>query len=111
MCGLESFQQNGTGIAGRIGVDVLNYLDGNAAGFLSAFVAAHAVGEESEPPFLPKLLVARWLPIRVAVFVVLAFATDVAERGQINSRANSHERFWIIQKQVHRDVRCLLFVA
>ena len=84
-------------MAGRVSVCIFNRLDGDAAGFLAAFISAHAVSDDGEPPLLLKLLVARRLPVGVAVFVVLALATHISESGQLDSGTNSHEKFWIIQ--------------
>jgi len=97
MSGQESLQEKGSRVAGRVSVRIFNHLDGDTAGFLAAFVSAHTVSDDGEAALLLELLVARWLPVGVAVFVVLALSPDVSESGQFDSGTNLHEKFWIIQ--------------
>src|SRR5215471_14225828 len=56
----------------RIAIEVLivkvtNSLDRQPTGFLSAFVPAHAIGNDSEPPFAAKRRLGFRFPIQVGV--------------------------------------------
>src|SRR5438552_15211865 len=97
MSGKEYLQEKGSRVAGRVSVCIFNRLDGDTTGFLAAFVSAHTVSDNGEAALLLELLVARRLPVGVAVFVVLALATPISESGQLDSGPTSHEKFWIIQ--------------
>src|SRR5690242_16290414 len=79
--GFETRQQQGLRRAiGHLGVGILNGLDGKATRLLPAFVSTHSVGNDGEPAFEAEFVVARRLPVRVAIFVVLALTAKVAER-------------------------------
>jgi hypothetical protein len=73
-----------------------NGLNGEAAGFLAAFVAAHAVCNHGESPFAAEFFVAGGLPIEVGILIVLALAAHVTEAGHFNSGFNIHaiDRHW-----------------
>jgi len=65
----------------RVVVDAAHGLDREAAGFLSAFVTAHAVGDNGEAALAAEVLVGIGLPVDMGIFVVLALATDVGQAG------------------------------
>jgi hypothetical protein len=58
-------------------VHVTDGLDGETAGFLSAIVATHAVGDDGEPTLATKIGVRLRFPIQVGVFVVFALESNV----------------------------------
>ena len=73
MGGQKRIEQGWLRIACEVAVVKVAYgLDGNAAGFLSAFVAAHAIGHDSQAPFAAEFLVAVRLPIEKGILVIRA---------------------------------------
>jgi hypothetical protein len=71
-------------------VHVTNGIDSEATGFLPAFVATHAIGDERQPALALELVVALGLPVRQCVFVILALAAYVAQAGHFDSGPNLH---------------------
>jgi hypothetical protein len=71
-------------------VNFANGLNGKAAGFLAAFVAAHAVGDDSEATLALEFGRAGGLPIEVRVLVVFALAAYIAQAGYFNSGFHIH---------------------
>jgi hypothetical protein len=71
-------------------INFANSLNRQAAGFLAAFVAAHAVGNHSESSLALEFLIADWLPIEVGVLIVFALAAHVAQAGYFNSGFHIH---------------------
>ena len=89
---LKTTSQQGLRIGrGRFGVGFLDDFNRNAARFLTAFVAAHAIGHYCQPALLSKFRIAGRLPIGIAVLIVLALATQIAEASHFNTRSNRHE--------------------
>ena len=88
---LKSGQQPGTGIPhGCVGVHLFDRLDCDTAGFLPAFISAHAVGHDGQPALQRKIVIVSRLPIGIAVFVVFSLAANIAETRQLNSGPNFH---------------------
>src|SRR5450755_5182416 len=76
--GVEGLDEGSLRIAAKVVVvDAAHGFDGEAAGFLSAFVAAHAIGNHSETAFAAEVGVGIWLPIEIGIFVISALAADV----------------------------------
>lgn len=73
-----------------LSVNPLDGFDGNAAGLLPAFVTTHAVGHNRQSALTLKLCVIGWLPIGVAVFVILALAAQIAHAGRLNPCPYAH---------------------
>src|SRR5438132_12592099 len=72
MCGATRRYQDRPDIAiTAVGVNLLDGLNGQVTGFLSAFVAARAVGNTAESALALKGLFACVLPVGVGIFVVL----------------------------------------
>src|SRR5258708_33420237 len=87
----EAFQQAALRIGiGRVGVDMLDGIHGDAAGELSTFTAPHAIGDHSQPAQAAKRRGVWRFPIAVAIFVILPLAADIAEAGHLNPRTNLH---------------------
>src|SRR5208283_2247442 len=76
--------------AGSLGKNFLDGLNRDAAGFLSTFVAAHAVGHDRQSALAREFLVVGGLPVSVLIFVVFSLAANVAHACQFNSRTYSH---------------------
>src|ERR1700730_424902 len=89
--GLKTREQPGAGIAnGRIGIQFFDRLHRDAAGFLAAFISAHAVGHDGQPALQRELLIAGRFPVGIAVFIVISLAADITEARQLNTEPNSH---------------------
>jgi hypothetical protein len=56
---------------------VTDSLDGETAGFLSAIISTHAVGDDGEAALATKIGVGLRFPIKVGVFVVFALEANV----------------------------------
>src|SRR4029077_14162447 len=65
-------------------------LNRDAAGFLAAFVSAHAIRHNGQPALDWELQIVGRLPIRIAVFVVFALAADIAQARQLHTGPNFH---------------------
>ena len=77
------------GIAGEVAiVDITDGLDGKAAGFLPAFVSAHAIGDDGQAAFAAKVGVRGGLPVSERVFIVGADAADVGQISQFDPRSH-----------------------
>src|SRR5712692_5039302 len=87
---LESVQKSSLRVRGRFQVDVPNNFHRQAAGHLTAFVAAHAVSHNGEPALPSKVLVAFRLAVAEVVFVLLALTTGIGEVSQLDSGSNLH---------------------
>ena len=88
---VEAVEQPGARIAGdAVGIYLFDDFNRDAAGFLAAFVPAHAVGDDRQPALEPELLIVRRLPIGIAVFIIGSLAAHIAETRQLNSGPNSH---------------------
>src|SRR5712692_798936 len=61
------------------------------AGFLAAFVAAHAIGHDCQPTFAEKLLIILRLKIAKGILVVLALAADIGLARDFDSGTNFHQ--------------------
>ena len=86
MSGGEGLDQGRLRIcAESVVVDAANGLDGEAAGFLSAFVTAHAVGHHRQAALAAKVLVGDWLPIKKGILVIGTLAADVGQAGRFDS--------------------------
>ncbi len=77
-------------IATKIAVDRNQRFHREAAGFLTAFVAAHAVRNHGEAALAQELLIVFRLPITKGIFVILAQAPDVGLARHLHSGANLH---------------------
>jgi len=80
-------------------VNFANGLNGEAAGFLAAFVSTHAVCDDSEATLALEFGGAGGLPIEVRVLVVFALAAYIAQAGYFNSGFDIHaidRQFFII---------------
>jgi hypothetical protein len=88
--GLKGFEQGILRIAvtGMI-VDEVHGLDCEATGLLSAFISAHAVGDDGEAALTAEFLVGVGLPIEIGIFVIAALAADVSQAGRFDSRLRS----------------------
>ena len=87
----KGFEQSRLGIVAE-GM-IINFADrfhSEAAGFLAALVAAHAVGNYGEPSLALEFLISGWLPIEVGVLIVFALAAHVAQAGHFNSGFHIH---------------------
>src|ERR1700730_13145446 len=62
-----------------LGIDLADSLHCQTAGFLSAFVSAHAIGNYGQPALTQVLLVAGGLPIKVRIFIVVTLAPAVGQ--------------------------------
>jgi len=82
----EGFDQSVLRIAveGAV-VDVAHSIDSEAAGFLSAFVTTHAVGDDGEAAFAEKFFVRVGFPVEVGVFIVGALTSDVGQARNLDS--------------------------
>ena len=56
-------------------------LDGDPAGFLSAFVSTHAVGHDGQATFAAEFLVGIGLPVEKGILVIVALQADVGQAG------------------------------
>src|SRR5690349_18406978 len=89
--GLKASQQPGPGIArDRVGIHLLDSFGCDPAGFLPAFISAHAVGHDGQAAFQRKGLIVIRLPIGVTVFIVFSLAANITEAPELNSRPNFH---------------------
>jgi len=70
-------------------IHAANGLDREAAGFLSAFVSTHAVGDHGEAAFAAEVLVGIGLPVEVGIFVVGALETDIGQAGGFDAGLGS----------------------
>src|ERR1700722_6270773 len=61
-----------------------------AAGLLTTFVAAHAIGHDREPPLTQELLILFRFPIAKRIFVIGTHAPDVGLARYFNSGADVH---------------------
>ena len=71
--------------AERMVVDVTHGFDREAAGLLSAFVSAHAVGNNGEATLAKEFLAGVGLPIEVGIFIIAAQAADVGQARDFDS--------------------------
>jgi hypothetical protein len=83
---------------GSFGKNFLDGIDGDAAGFLAAFVTAHAIGYYGQPALARKLFVVGRLPVSKLIFIVFSLAANVAHARQLNSRPYSHHTSHAILK-------------
>src|SRR5215475_1359566 len=89
---LEATDQCVLDVSRRVAVvDVADGIDREATGFLPAFVAAHAIGDQRQSAFLQKLIFALRLPVGEGVFVIFTLAAYVAKTGHLDSGANLHQ--------------------
>src|SRR5208283_1747942 len=89
--GLQGLNQGCLGIvAAKVAIDGHHGFHGQAAGLLTAFVAAHAVCHYGESPLTEKLLVVLGFPITKGVFIIIAETTDVGLARYLNPGANLH---------------------
>ena len=72
-------------------VNLLNRLYRDAAGFLSALVSSHAVGNHRQATFLLQLVVGGGLPEGEAIFIIVALAAYIAQTGQLNGCVYAHQ--------------------
>jgi len=88
--GLKRIQQRALGVAIKVAiVDVTDSLYGDAAGLLSAFISAHAIGNNREAALAAELGVGVGLPEEKRIFVIVAQQADVAKAGGLESRLGS----------------------
>src|SRR5579864_3838862 len=66
-------------------IEVADGFDGKAAGFLSAFVSAHAIGDDGEASLDAEIVVVLGLPIEIGIFVIGALAANVGQAGHFHS--------------------------
>jgi hypothetical protein len=71
--------------AERMVVDVTHGFDREAAGLLSAFVSAHAVGNNREATLAKEFLAGVGFPEEIGVFVIAAQAADVGQARDFDS--------------------------
>src|SRR5690242_1360652 len=90
MRGAKPAQQHVARITRAVVVDILNGFYRETAGFLSAFIPAHAVSDEGEPAFLLEVRVVVRFPVREKVLVVLALAANVRQAGHFDAWPNVH---------------------
>jgi hypothetical protein len=89
--GSKSFEEGIPGIIGRfLAVDVLNRLNRESTGFLSAFIATHPVSHHGESSLPLKLVVSFRLPVGGRVLIVGTLAADIRQAGHLNSWPNFH---------------------
>ena len=83
--GVEGAEQSALRIAVKFGiVDMAHGFDGEAAGFLSAFVSAHAVGDYGEAALAAEFVVGVGLPVEVGVLVIGTLAADVGQARDLD---------------------------
>ena len=73
---------------------VINFADGfdrQPAGFLTALVSAHAVGDDGESSLAVEFLIVGGFPIKVGVLIVLALAANVTQGRHFNAGSHMHE--------------------
>src|ERR1700733_1277147 len=88
----ERFHQSNLGIiAGVAFIDLSNGFHREAAGFLTALVASHAVGDYGEPAFALKFLISIRLPVEIGILVIFALAAYVGQAGHLDSGFHAHE--------------------
>jgi hypothetical protein len=75
---------------GSLGKNLFDRVDGNATGFLTAFVAAHSVGNNCKSALAREFFIAGGLPVSVLVLVVIPLAANVAQAGQLYSGPYLH---------------------
>src|SRR5579864_2662581 len=66
-------------------VDVTHGLDCEAAGFLSAFVPSHAVGDYGQAAFAEEFLIGLRLPVEVRILIIAALAANVGQARGLDS--------------------------
>src|SRR5271168_236082 len=72
-------------------INLLDCLDGDAAGFLPALVTTHSIRDNGETSLAGKFLIAGRLPKAVPVFVILALTAKIGEAGQLNTTTILHK--------------------
>ena len=78
--GLNGREQCRLRVAGGIAfINVTHGFHGDAAGFLAAFVSAHAIGNDRKPPLLVELFVGIRLPIDKGILIVGALLRVIFE--------------------------------
>src|SRR4029079_9467813 len=88
---LEALQKPATRVPySAIRVGLFDGLNRDAAGFLAAFVSAHAIRHNGQPALDWELQIVGRLPIGIAVFVVFALAADIAQARQLHTGPNFH---------------------
>ncbi len=88
---LQSLDQRGLRIvAAKVAIHGHQRFHRQPARFLTAFVAAHAVRYNRQPPLAQELLVVLRLPIAKRILVILAHAADVGLARYFNSGAHLH---------------------
>ena len=90
MSGFKGFEQSalGVGAKGMI-IDVTHGLDGETAGFLSAFVTAHSVGHDGETAFAAEFLGGVRFPVEIGILVIAALAAYIGESRRLDSGLRS----------------------
>ena len=112
--GLEALQQPGARIAGvGLGIDLFDGLNRDAAGFLAAFVSAHAVRHNGQPALQRELRIAGRFPVGIAVLIIFSLAAHIAQARQLNTGPNFHSTpflltaypsgIWIIPDKARLD--------
>jgi hypothetical protein len=71
-------------------VNFANGLNGEAAGFLAAFVSTHTIGDDGKASLALKVLCAGGLPIEVGVLIIFALATHIAQASYFDSGFHVH---------------------
>ena len=84
-------------------VDMHDGFDRQTAGFLPAFIAAHAVGNHRQPALAKKFRVRNRLPIKIRIFIVGALAANVGQARHFDSRFCA--ALWRRGTVRHHDVR------
>ena len=86
VCSLERGVQDGLRISVEVAiVEIADGFHREAAGFLPAFVASHAVGDDRETSFAAKFGVGFGFPIEKGVFVVRALEAHIGQAGGFDS--------------------------
>jgi len=89
-CG-KGLDQSGLRIVAEgLVVDFANGFNRHAAGFLTAFVSAHSVGDDGEASLALEFGIASWLPIEVGVLIVFALAAHVTQARHLDSGFQIH---------------------
>src|ERR1700757_2080775 len=90
MSGLQSGDQGSLGVASEIAiVNMTHGFHRETAGFLAAFVSAHAVGDGSETAFAAEIIVRIGLPVKERVFIIAALQADIGKARGLNSALRS----------------------
>ena len=77
-------------VSAKIAIHRDQRFDRQAARLLTAFLAAHAVRDNRQPPLAQELLVVLRLPITEGILVVVAHAADVGLGRHFDSSTNLH---------------------